>query len=215
MGFLKPFLELINFQSAEALTQTQLVFRALADAVIPGASSLPGQALQYLGGLDSHVDESLIWTLNHNVALMVTNKEIKIRLANATAEMLNVAARQLVWLGENKKPVDRELFDSQQSFAALELGDRFRAIKLLEALKVDTEMLPVPFRNSSDFVLAIVSVLILLITIGYYSEWSGHGSTRLEPPDRRVMEHFPVGWKQVGYPGLSKGYRAFRGYLTE
>lgn len=47
---------------------------------------------------------------------------------------------------------------------------------------------------------------------GYYSEWSGYGTTRLAPPNERKFEYAPISWKQVEYPGPSLGYHALRPY---
>ena len=60
------------------------------------------------------------------------------------------------------------------------------------------------------FAYSFVGSLIRFTMMGYYSEWSGYGSTRLEAPDQRKLEYFPLSWKQVGYPGPSLGYRALR-----
>jgi hypothetical protein len=51
---------------------------------------------------------------------------------------------------------------------------------------------------------------VRFVMMGYYSEWSGYGSTRLEEPAQRRLEYNPLSWKQVGYPGPSLGYRALR-----
>ncbi len=48
--------------------------------------------------------------------------------------------------------------------------------------------------------------------MGYYSEWSGYGTTRLNKPNQRILEYNPISWKQVGYPGPSLGYHALRAY---
>jgi hypothetical protein len=48
---------------------------------------------------------------------------------------------------------------------------------------------------------------------GFYSEWPAYGTTRLATPTLRRLEYFPIGWRQTGYPGVSLGYRAFRGQL--
>ena len=51
------------------------------------------------------------------------------------------------------------------------------------------------------------SSLNRLTMMGYYSEWFGYGSTRLEEPNQRVLEFSPSSWTQVGYPGPSFSYR--------
>ena len=48
--------------------------------------------------------------------------------------------------------------------------------------------------------------------LGYYSEWFGYGTTRMNKPNERVFEFAPISWKQIGYPGPSLGYHALRPY---
>ena len=62
--------------------------------------------------------------------------------------------------------------------------------------------------NGSDEAFPVVSTTMM----GYYSEWSGYGSTRLDEPNQRKLEYYPISWKQVGYPGPSLGYHALRSY---
>lgn len=50
-----------------------------------------------------------------------------------------------------------------------------------------------------------INALIRATMMGYYSEWFGYGSTRLNEPDQRTMEYQPFSWKQVGYPGPNRG----------
>jgi len=216
--YYKPFFEIIKFQrSKNILPQTQAAFKALVDAIVPRTPEFAEKqgSIQSFGALDLHTDEYIIWSLEHHLSLIIVIKDVHIHLANATAEMLNIAARQLIYSGGNKKPVNTDIDANEDTFAALEPSDRFRAIFLLEQLQVDLATLPIPFRNNKGFVLALTSVLTLLTTTGYYTEWSGYGSTRLETPEKRIIEHFPISWRQVGYPGPSKGYHAFRGYLFD
>lgn len=216
-NFFKPYFEMIKFQSKNILPQTRAAFEALLDAVVPNTPELAERqgSVQSSGAVDLNIDEYQIWTLDHYLSLIIVAANLNVYLANATAEMLNIAARQLIDSEDNKKPVNTAFLFEEGAFAALEPSDRFRAITLLEQLKVDLAGLPVPFHNNPGFVLGIVGIISILATKGYYSEWSGYGSTRLETPENRRIEHFPTGWKQVGYPGPSKGYHALRGYITE
>lgn len=216
-NFFKPVFDIINYQSKYPLPQTKAAFKALTDAIVPNTPELSGKhgTIQSFGALDLHTDEYQIWTLDHFISLLIVITNFNIYLANASAEMLNIAAGQLIHTKGNKEPVNPAILPEEGSFAALAPNDRFRAITLLEQLKVDLSILPVPFRNNPDFILSITGVITMLCMSGYYSEWSGYGSTRMETPEKRKLEHFPAGWKQVGYPGPSKGYHAFRGYLIE
>lgn len=44
---------------------------------------------------------------------------------------------------------------------------------------------------------------------GYYSEWYGYGSTRLNNLNQRILESYPLSWEQAGYPGPSLSYIPF------
>lgn len=213
---IKPYIEIIKFQSKDTLPQTKITIQAFVDAIVPRSSELAEKQgpIQFSGALDLHSDEYLIWALNHQPSLRIIIKNFNIYLANATAEMLNIAAKQLIYTGANKKPINPDIGPEAGTFAALEPGDRLRVITLLEELEIDLSTLPVPFHNTPGFVLAISRVLTMLTIKGYYTEWSGYGSTRLESPEQRRLEDFPLSWKQVGYPGPSMGYHALRGYFT-
>ncbi|AKL94680.1 hypothetical protein CACET_c12150 [Clostridium aceticum] len=192
-----------------SLPQTQETFKAFVDAIFPRTHE------ESSGGLDLHTEEFLIWVLDHLLSLTIFKKNVNIPMANVTAEMLNIAAKQLIDKGENKKPVTPDIIQEKGVFAALAPSDRFRAISLLEELRLNLESLPIPFWNNSGVVLAITTVLTLLSTFGHYSEWCAYDSTKLETAENRIIQEFPATWKEVGYPGPSKGYRALRGYLLE
>lgn len=210
MEFVDRVYETIKFQSKSPLPETQAAFKAFVDAVVPKTPEFS------FGASDLHIDEYLIWTLDHFVSIFIVVKGgVNIALSNATAEMLNIAAKGLIDTGGNKEPFNPDKVRMEGAFAALEPGDRFRAITLLEQHKVDLASLPFPFLINQGFVLGVTSILNLLTTLGYYSEWSANASTRLEQPEKRIIEQFPASWKEVGYPGPSQGYHAFRGYLID
>ncbi len=188
-----------NYYSFQYTLET---FKALTDAIIPRTPGLAEELgkIQYFGALNLHTDEYMILALNHYF----------IPLAEPVAEMLDAAAEQLLFIGRNSRLLDFSRFPGGGTFAALAPVDRFRALTLLEQLKVYLGDLPFPFQNSPDFVLSITVVLNRFTVMGYYSEWAGYGSTRLESPNDRKLEFFPLSWKQVGYPGPSLGYRALR-----
>lgn len=193
---------MINNQYDNSLLHTQETFMALVDAIIPqtpGLAEVYGK-IQYFGALDSYIDEYLILSLNNSY----------IPLAKPTAQMLDIAAEQLVSIGGNEEALDFSQFPNGGTFAALAPIDRFRALTLLEQLEVNLDALPIPFLNNPGFVLSITSTLNRFTLMGYYSEWSGYGSTRLETPSHRKLEYYPFSWQQVGYPGPSLGYRALR-----
>ncbi|HEX3075393.1 MAG TPA: hypothetical protein VHQ24_00840, partial [Lachnospiraceae bacterium] len=77
------------------------------------------------------------------------------------------------------------------AFSSLEPSDRLLAINLIKE-----EELAQPLNQVS-----IIDTLIRYTMMGYYSEWYGYGTTRLEEPNRRVFEFMPLSWQQVGYSG--------------
>lgn len=213
-NFFKPYLKVIKFQSKKPLPQTKTAFKALAEAVIPNTPDFAEKqgSIQLFGAMDLHTDDYLVWSLNHYLSLVIVVAGLNIYLANATGEMLDIAAQALTkgYKGTGNSPV----VPGEAAFADLKPSDRFRAMTLLEQLELDLAALPIPFHNNPGFVLTVSGVITLLVIFGYYSEWSGYGSTRLDSPDNRKIEHFPTSWEQVGYPGPSKGYHALRGYLV-
>lgn len=203
------FIETIKNQSNHTLSLTEETFKALVDAIAPKTFELS------VGAIESHTEEYLIWTLNHFVLLVFFKKIINVPLSNATADMLNIAAEELIKREGNNKPIRSDIISKKGTFAALEPSDRFRAISLLEEREIDLTTLPIPFYKNQGHVLAVTRLITSLTSFGYYSDWSAFDSTRLETPEKRIIEEFPAGWKEVGYPGPSKGYHALRGYLFD
>jgi len=199
--FYNPNINGINDQN-NSFDHTQDTFKAFVDAVIPRSPKLAEEfgRIQYFGALDLHVDEYMIMSLNNYY----------IPLAKPTAEILDIAAEQLVFMGGNNRLFNYLRFPRGGIFAALSPGDRFRAFTLLVQLNIKLEDLPEPYKDNPELVLSITSALNRFTMMGYYSEWSGYGSTRLMEPNQRVLEYFPLSWNQVGYPGPSLGYRALR-----
>ncbi|WP_368490907.1 hypothetical protein [Clostridium sp. BJN0013] len=215
LNIFKLFPEMIKNQNKYPFPHTNITFKALVDAAIPKTPKLAENhgPIQLFGALDCNIHGYEIWILNHFVSLHIPPLDVNIYLSNSTAKMLDVAARQLIDSKENKKSIDSKLFREKYIFASLEPEDRFRAITLLEELKINPAYLPLPFYNNPGLIVSLTGGIVMFITIGYYTEWSAYGSTSMETPNKRKLEQFPIGWEQVGYPGPSKGYHAFRGYL--
>jgi len=185
-----------------SLKRTQETFQALVDAIIPRTPGLAEEygRIQFFGALDLHTDEYITLSLNYYY----------IPLAEPMAEMLDVAAEQLVIMDGNNRLVNFSRFMGGSAFAAIDPSDRFRALTLLEQQNSYLADLPIPFQDDPELILYTTSSLNQFTMMGYYSEWSGYGSTRLETPNQRILEYYPLSWKQVGYPGPSLGYRALR-----
>lgn len=192
---------MINNLNYFELQYTNEIFKAFVDVIIPRTPRLAEEfgKVQYFGALDLYVNEYIIMSLNHYY----------IPIAQPTAEMLDIAATQLVY-NLAYSGLESSQFAGGRTFVSLTPRNRFRALALLEQLQVNLAILPVPFQDNPEFVRSITGALNRFTLMGYYSEWYGYGSTRLETPNLRKLEYYPLSWKQVGYPGPSLGYRALR-----
>lgn len=198
--FYNPVNKMIYYQNYNSFLHAQNTFKAFVDAIIPRTPRLAEEygKIQFFGALDQATDEYMVLSLNNYY----------IPLAEPTADMLDIAGEQLMlYEGNNGLPAS---FPRWGKFAALSPIDRFRILSLLEGFAIYLVDLPMPFEDNPIFSVSIISDLICLTMMGYYSEWYGYGSTRLEEPNQRKLEFFPLSWKQVGYPGPSLGYRALR-----
>ncbi len=205
---------MLKTQSKHKLSYANATFKALNDAVIPQPPKKQDQ-MQSADILEHRIDAYQAWTLNHSLSPTVFKLVLNIHLAKPTAKILDTAARQLIKNNGNKEPINPVILNEAGAFAALAPSDRLRSLSLLEQLKVNSLSLPFLFFNNPGLVLSIIGTLIMLTTIGYYSGWTGYGSTSLETPEKRTIESFPASWKQAGYPGPAKGYHGFRGYLID
>lgn len=179
--------------------KVKVTLGALVDAIIPNTPRFAFEqgAIQAVGGLYSHIDEYLYWSLDHFFFNM--------NLASPTAELLVNAASQLIAMGLTGGSLDPVAFPNGSGFAALSRKDRLKAITLL----------PFPYQNNPIFIQIIVDALNRFTVFGYYSEWSGYGVTRFTPFEERKLEDVPVSWKQIRYPGKAYRYHALRGYLVD
>ncbi|MCM3697785.1 hypothetical protein [Paenibacillus macerans] len=189
---------------------TYETFRALVKAIIPGTPVLG--PLQAPGAAELYVHEYLIWELDHTLALMFGISRTDFPLSASTARMLNTGAVQFV-AGGGAPDAPQVPVWAVSPFSALAPADRIRVLALLEQLRFDLGLLPPPYRDDGGFLKFIIDYLNRGTMFGNYSEWSAYGTTRLDTPTRRKLEHFPIGWRQAGYPSVSSGYRAFRGFM--
>ncbi|MDF2484190.1 MAG: hypothetical protein K0R46_358 [Herbinix sp.] len=173
----------------------QTTLQAFADAIIPRTPRLAEEygRIQYYGAIDLQIDQFLIYELEH----------YPVPMALPTAELLNVAAT--AWL------ISQGYF-GRGSLATLAPLDRLKAVTMLKQQQVELTALPIIFQMDPELIIRITDALNNYTIIGYYSEWSGYGTTKLLPPQERVMEFIPISWKQVEYPGPSLGYRVLRPY---
>jgi hypothetical protein len=183
---------------------TKSTFMALVDAIIPPT----------WGTLDLRLDDYLICILDYYVSIPGEWGVKRVPLSTPTAGILDVAATQLMALNHMKSFRHFSTYP-EGAFAALLPNDRLVAISLLENLHIDLASLPSPYRHNAGLVQHIVTFLHRTIMFAFYSEWLAYGSTRLNSPEDRVLERRPFIWDLVGYPGVSLGYRALRGFLID
>lgn len=171
----------------------QNTFQAYVDAIIPRTPRLAEEygRIQYYGAIDLQVEQFLIYELDR----------YPIPMAEPTAGLLNAAATRLR---------QEQGYAGEENFAALSPLERLMAIDMLGRQMVDPDVLPAVFQADPGLIPVIVVALFHFTLMGYYSEWSGYGSTRLGPPEERVLEFKPVSWMQIDYPGPSLGYRVSR-----
>lgn len=196
-------------------------YRALVDAIVPGMPPYPGAGpVESAGAVELGVHEYLIWSLDHSLSLHSGLSLTVFPLSSATAALLQAGAVQLIASGQaqfppqlpSQYPMSYSIPGSP--FAQLAPVDRILILAKLERLDVDLGTLPAPYKDDGGFLKFMVDYLCHGTMFGNYSEWSAYGSTRLAPPPFRRLEYFPVSWAQVGYPGVSKGYRANGGFLA-
>jgi len=203
----KPYTETLNLH-------TIVTFKALVEAIIPSTHNLfvygPVHAV---GAVELFTYEYMIWAMDHSLTIHLGLSLTPIPLATPTAHLLDAGAIQLIASGRAKDPQTASV-EGGGPFSTLSHADRFRALAILEQGAVDPGYLPQPYQYDLGYVQFIVDYLNRATMFGYYSEWSAYGTTRLNYPDQRVLEHFPLSWVQVGYPGVSLGYRDYRGTMA-
>lgn len=182
--------------------QKKATFIALVDVIIPSTWGA-------LGAVELQMDEYLMMILDHQISFQENFNAETVHLSTPTAVMLDIAATQLMLMKGTPTP------SKGRGFANLSHNERTEAVLLLENLQIDLGILPPPFENNAELVKYVITYVFQMVKFGFYSEWHAYGSTKFAAPEERVLERFPYTWELVGYPGVSLGYRAFRGFLVE
>lgn len=196
--------EMLNDQNNQSLLYTWETFKAFVDVIIPRTPKLAEEygAVQYFGALDLHTDEYLLITLNNYF----------IPLAEPMALLIDEMTTRFILTEGNERLANILRYPERGRFVALNTADRIYPMALLDFIQHDRELynLVKSEDNSRRYVVSIINTLNRDTMMGYYSEWSGYGSTRLDAPNRRILEYYPLSWEQIGYPGPSLGYRGLR-----
>ncbi|MNZ49434.1 hypothetical protein D3C78_672020 [compost metagenome] len=203
-------MQIAKTYAAQVDPSTYETFRSLVEAIVPTTPCFGAE--QTAGAVDLCVHEYMIWELDHTLALMLGINLTVFPLSAPTAGMLNSGAAQFVAKGGAQDAPYRRVW-ALSPFSALCPADRIVVLSLLEQLWFDLGLLPPPYQNDGGFLKFTIDFLNRGTMFGNYSEWPAYGTTRLNTPTLRRLECFPTGWQQTGYPGVSSGYRAFRGYM--
>lgn len=174
---------------------TRITIQAAVDAILQAS---PMDEVIY-GYVIAVLDQTLPSTGNQGVT---------ISLSKQTADLLDLAAFQLLYIEKGIISV----FSIEGVFTTLSRSERLKAINLLERLEVPLESLPEPFTNNPGLTQSMKNTITQLTFLGFYSEWTGYGTTRFNRPEYKCIECFPVGWIQTKYPGPAFGYRNLRGF---
>ena len=174
-----------------SMVQILNTYMAFVEAIIPWTPKLAAEydEIQLYGAIDSLTYEYLILSLYELGG---------VSLLKSTAEILDRASVELVFLGKNEFSFN---LTNGVTFSALTPGDRLAVLNILKQQEISSYDNPMSADNY------VVDVLIKLTMMGYYSEWYGYGLTRLDEANQRVLEFQPISWEQVGYPGPATGNR--------
>lgn len=175
-------------------------FKALADMIIPRSPELAQiyGRIQYYGALDLHTDEYMVMSLN----------SLTVPLALPTAEILDEQSRKFI----NRVEQNMDFSNPDiNSFSMVSFLERQQILGSIYENK-EVDYLNENSLSEDEYIFSNISSLNRMAMMGYYSEWSGYGLTRLMPPSMRKLEYYPLSWRQVEYPGPSFGYRLSRSF---
>ena len=197
--FIKGGVQITPLTSGIQDAHIRITIQAVVDSILQ-SSVMDGRIYEYVIDV---LDQTLPSTMNQGGS---------IPFSKSIANLLDMAACQLCWIGKTEYSYNTCVFPRKGIFANLTRNERLKAIDLLERLEIPLGNLPEPFTNNPGLTQSMKNTLTQLTLLGYYSEWTGYGSTRLDRPDFRCMEYFPIGWIQSNYPGPAFGYRNIRGF---
>ncbi|MFP9127985.1 hypothetical protein [Niallia sp. BSM11] len=205
---------MVSIEISDAHTKS--TFQAFVQAVIPPQAYYLPNSTSFIkpGAFELQVYEYLMQILNQSMPLKVKKQLMIASMAKSTAELLDSGAVYLVQSQKNIYPLCCNTFPEGGPYTLLAPLDRLNAISYIERLEINPVNLKPPYDNNPGLIQNIVDVLHQLTFFGFYSEWTGYGSTTFLPPENRQMEYFPVAWHRAGYPGPAYAYRDFRGFLA-
>ncbi|MFC5971605.1 hypothetical protein ACFPYI_09705 [Halomarina salina] len=134
--------------------------------------------------------------------------------AAAFTLVFDVVAAEFVVRGNNEDPVSaNEQFPGGGTFTRLSREDRLRCLWSIVdgGLIDDLDELLSPFVPDLGILKYVVMAVNGLHGFGYYTEWSGYGSTKTDTPNERDLQTGAgevQSRQQSGYPGPADGYAA-------
>lgn len=210
---------------------TRVTFRAVTDAVIPETPELADELgpEHVPGGIAIGLDEFVIEYIDNGFQFGLPDLQShgNLPMAGPIANLLDTAALKLVQRDGNEdapsldhakalygdEPADRAIERAAGPFAQLTRQDRLRAISILDELELELSL-------SDDDLFELDGGQVSQLVVGflemiYYSEWQGYEEFH-RPPSERTHANDPSAiqsWRQTGYPGVTDGYSALRGYV--
>ncbi|WP_266083227.1 hypothetical protein [Haladaptatus caseinilyticus] len=134
--------------------------------------------------------------------------------APAFTLVFDVVAAEFLVRGNNEQPPEpNQKFPAGGTFTRLAPRDRLRCLWTIVDGSIidDLDELLSPLVPDLGILKFVVMAVNGLHGFGYYTEWSGYGSTKTETPNERKMQK-PAGAvqsrKQSDYPGPALGYAA-------
>lgn len=181
--------------------ETIKIFRYFVNAIIPRTPGLAYEFgyIQYFGAVDSHMEDYVIQILGDSY----------FPLTLETAEMLYLVT-ELLLAADVYIPGTPPYYSD--SWMIDTVYTPYNQYFIFNIQHFNLSSLPHPFKDNPVLVISSINSLVNSTIMGYYSEWSGYGTTRLDSPNQQILEYHPFSWEQVGYPGPSMGYHAFRNY---
>lgn len=214
---------------------TVATFDAIIDAVVPNTQEDPIQGklgeeldeIHQYGGLDTGMTPMCIDILNDFMSPEVSLPKIAntgetVPLSQALAVVLDTAASELIARGGNEDtPQPGRFGPAGGPFASLSRADRFRALydvenRASQIARVDSGQ----YSRTGGF---IVALAVVFPPIVYYSDMNGYDDFIDNPPSDREFDPAAhnsapegvdtlISWAQTGYPGITGGHDALRGY---
>lgn len=157
------------------------------------------------------VFDLLVETANESIHQVLQNYPY----APAFALVFDVVAAEFIARGENEDAIsrDRSQFPAGGTFVQLSPQDRLRCLwTIVEGGAIDRlDALLSPLLPQVGILKYVVMAINGLHGFGYYTEWSGLGSTKTATPTDREMQTSPdevQSRTQTGYPGPTPGNSA-------